>query len=143
MMRGHSGSAQAPQLRRSAPSPQGRRSTKATTWPEDTGASWAASRRAQLREDWLTALTTMAELHAGCGEHGEQEALLRSVLRADPYHEHSYRALMTLRAAQGRRAEALALYHQLEGLLCVQFGASAAPETQALAARIRPLQSLP
>jgi DNA-binding SARP family transcriptional activator len=85
----------------------------------------------------------MAELHAGCSEHGEQEALLRSVLRAGPYHERSYRALMTLRAEQGRRAEALALYHQLEGLLRLQFGASAAPETKALAARIRQAQSLP
>src|SRR5205823_1760535 len=46
----------------------------------DSGASWAAALRAQLREDWLTALSTMAQLHAERGEHGDQEALLRSVL---------------------------------------------------------------
>jgi DNA-binding SARP family transcriptional activator len=85
----------------------------------------------------------MAEQDVARGEHGEQEALLRLVPRVDPYRERSHRALMTLRAEQGRRAEALALYHQREGLLRVQFGASAAPETQALAARIRQAQSLP
>jgi DNA-binding SARP family transcriptional activator len=58
------------------------------------------------------------------------------VLRVDPYRERSYRALMTLLAEQGRRAEALVLYQQLEELLRVQFGASPAPETQALASRI-------
>ena len=64
-----------------------------------------------------------------------EEALLRTVLRVDPYRERSYRALMTLLAEQGRRAEALVLYQQLEELLRVQF-ASPAPETQALASRI-------
>jgi DNA-binding SARP family transcriptional activator len=103
---------------------------------EDDGAAWAAARRAQLREDWLTALSAMAELHGERGEHGDQEALLRAVLRADPYRERSYRALMTLLAEQGRRGEAVVLYQQLEELLRVQFGASPAPETIALASRI-------
>jgi DNA-binding response OmpR family regulator len=103
---------------------------------EDTGAGWAAARRAQLHEDWLTALSAMAELHGERGEHGDQETLLRTVLRVDPYRERSYRALMTLLAEQGRRAEALVLYQQLEELLRVQFGASPAPETIALASRI-------
>jgi DNA-binding SARP family transcriptional activator len=43
---------------------------------------------------------------------------------------------MTLLAEQGRRAEALVLYQQLKELLRVQFGASSAPETQALASRL-------
>jgi DNA-binding SARP family transcriptional activator len=103
---------------------------------EDNGAGWAAARRAQLHEDWLTALSAMAELHAQRGEHRDQETLLRSVLRVDPYRERSYRDLMTLLAEQGRRAEALVLYQQLEELLRVQFGASPAPETIALASRI-------
>jgi DNA-binding SARP family transcriptional activator len=110
---------------------------------EDSGAGWAAARRAQLREDWLTALSAMAELHGERGEHGDQETLLRTVLRVDPYRERSYRALMTLLAEQGRGAEALVLYHQLEGLLRTRFGASAAPETQALALRIGQAQALP
>jgi DNA-binding SARP family transcriptional activator len=109
---------------------------------EDTSAGWAAARRAQLREDWLTALSAMAELHGERGEHGDQETLLRTVLRADPYRERSYRALMTLLAEQGRRAEALVLYQQLDGLLRTRFRASAAPETKALAVRIGQAQSL-
>ena len=85
----------------------------------------------------------MAQLHAGRGEHGDQEALLRSVLRADPYRERSYRGLMTLLARQGRRADALVLCHQLEDLLRTQFGAHLAPETQVLAARIGQALALP
>jgi DNA-binding SARP family transcriptional activator len=84
----------------------------------------------------------MAELHAQRGEHGDQETLLRTVLRVDPYRERSYRALMTLLAQQGRRAEALVLYQQLERLLRTRFRASAAPETQALALRIGQAQAL-
>src|SRR5919198_1361407 len=42
---------------------------------EDIDAGWAAARRAQLHEDWLTALSTMAQLHGERGEHAEQEAL--------------------------------------------------------------------
>ena len=42
---------------------------------EDTSAGWAAARRVQLREEWLTALSTMAELYAQHGEHGDQETL--------------------------------------------------------------------
>jgi DNA-binding response OmpR family regulator len=110
---------------------------------EDNGASWVAARRAQLREEWLTALSAMAQLHGERGEHGDQETLLRTVLRVDPYRERSYRALMTLLAEQGRRAEALVLYHQLEGLLRTRFRARAAPETQALALCIGQAQSLP
>ena len=89
------------------------------------------------------ALSTMAHLHAERGEHGDQEALLRTVLRVDPYRERSYRGLMTLLAEQGRRGEALVLYHQLKALLRAQFGANLAPETQALAARIAQVASLP
>ena len=110
---------------------------------EDVGAGWAASRRAELREDWLTALSTMATLHSERGEHGDQETLLRSVLRADPYRERSYRALMTLLADQGRRAEALVLYQQLDELLRTQFGASPAPETKDLVSRFGQATSLP
>jgi hypothetical protein len=37
---------------------------KATTWPDDTGAGWAAARRAQLREDWLTPIVASLVLGA-------------------------------------------------------------------------------
>jgi DNA-binding SARP family transcriptional activator len=85
----------------------------------------------------------MAQSPAERGEHGDQEALLRSVLRVDPYREGSYRALMTLLAEQGRRAGALVLYQQLEGLLRSRFGARAVPETQVLALRFGQAQALP
>ena len=66
----------------------------------------------------------------------EQEAVLRRVLQANPYREPDGRALMGLLGAQGRNAEALVLYRELEALLRTTLGASPAPETQALAARL-------
>jgi DNA-binding SARP family transcriptional activator len=71
----------------------------------------------------------MAELHGERGEHEHQTSLPRAVLRVDPYRERSYRALMTLLAQQGRQAEALVLYQQLDGLSRTRFGTSAAPKT--------------
>jgi DNA-binding response OmpR family regulator len=103
---------------------------------EDAYADWARPARERLREDWLRALTAMATLHGERGEHEQQEAMLRAVLRADPYREHSHRALMTLLATQGRGAEALVLYRRLETLLRAEFSASPASETQVLATRI-------
>jgi DNA-binding SARP family transcriptional activator len=85
----------------------------------------------------------MAELHAQHGEHGDQETLLRAVLRVDSYREHSYRALMTILTEQGRRAEALVLYQQLEWLLRTRFRASAVPEAKALALRTGQAEALP
>ena len=43
---------------------------------------------------------------------------------------------MDLLGAQGRNAEAVVLYRELEELLRTTLGASPAPETQALAARL-------
>ena len=78
----------------------------------------------------------MAQLHGELGQQIEQEAVLRRVLLADPYREPDGRALMDLLGAQGRNAEALVLYRELEALLRTTLGASPAPETQALAARL-------
>ena len=103
---------------------------------EDAYADWARPARERLREDWLRALGAMAALHGDRGEHEQQEAVLRTVLRADPYREHSHRALMTLLVTQGRGAEALVLYRRLETLLRTEFSATPAAETQVLATRI-------
>lgn len=99
---------------------------------EDGVASWVRPSREHLREEWLAALSAMAALHGERGEEEQQEALLRTILRADPYREPCHRALMRLFMAQGRGAEALVLYRQLEDLLRIEFGASPDPRTQAL-----------
>jgi DNA-binding SARP family transcriptional activator len=104
---------------------------------EDAEADWAQPLREQLREEWLEALNTMAALHQELGEARQQEAVLRALLRAAPYREHTYRALMSLLVGQGRSAEALILYRQLAHLLEVKLQTKPDPKTQALAARIR------
>jgi DNA-binding SARP family transcriptional activator len=78
----------------------------------------------------------MAQLHGELGQQIEQEAVLRRLLQLAPYREPDRRALMALLVTQGRNAEALLLYRELEALLRTALGASPAPETQALAARI-------
>lgn len=99
-------------------------------------AAWARALRVRLHGEWLTALRAMAHLHGARGEVVEQEAVLRRVVQADPFHEPQLRALMELLAAQGRPAEALVLYQELETLLRATVPAGPAAETRALAARI-------
>jgi DNA-binding SARP family transcriptional activator len=70
----------------------------------------------------------MTALHDERGEHERQAA----VLRADAYHEHSHRSLMTLLATQGHGAEALVLYQHLEALLRAELSATPAADPQAL-----------
>lgn len=103
---------------------------------EDPYADWAAPTRERLRDEWLRALSAMATLYGERDEHEAQEAVLRTLLRADPYREPSYRALMELLACQGRSAEALVLYRRLAALLTAEFGACPDPETQALVRRL-------
>lgn len=104
---------------------------------EDTYADWARPAREQGRAQWLEALEALAILHGERGEHGEQEQVLRAVLRADPYREQTYRTLMHLLVTRGRSAEALVLYRQLDALVRDELDADPDPETQALAQRIR------
>jgi DNA-binding SARP family transcriptional activator len=103
---------------------------------EDAYADWAGPMREDLRAEWLRALETMAMLHGDRGEHERQEDLLRTTLRADPYRESSYRALLELLVAQGRHAEARLLYRRLCERLRTDLGVPPAPATQNLIARL-------
>jgi DNA-binding SARP family transcriptional activator len=104
---------------------------------EDGDAAWVVPHRARLRADWLHALSTMATLHGRLGQTREQEPILRLVLDAALFDEPAYRIFMRLLAAQGRGAEALLLYRQLEQHLHANLGIAPDPATQAEAARIR------
>lgn len=100
-------------------------------------AEWARPLRVQLRDDWLRVLTVMAALYRERGADEREEVVLNLILRTDPYRERSYRALMRLLAAQGRKAEALVLYRRLQELLRREFDALPAPQTQQLAADLK------
>jgi DNA-binding response OmpR family regulator len=103
---------------------------------EDAYVDWTRALREDLRADWLRALETMASLHGKLGEHEQQEDLLRTVLRGDPYRESSYRALLELLVAQGRSAEARLLYRRLCERLRADLGVPPAPATQRLIAQL-------
>src|SRR5262249_10879284 len=103
---------------------------------EDVYTDWTMDRREQLRVDWLHALGALAALYQTSGRHVEQETVLRTLLRADPYREESQRALMALLAEQGRGAEALVLYRRLQQRLRTEFDAHPDPKTATLALHI-------
>jgi DNA-binding response OmpR family regulator len=102
----------------------------------DAYADWAQPLREHLRDQWLHGLTALSDLHGTLGHPREQEGVLRTLLRADPYREESQRALMTLLAEQGRGAEALVLYRQLQQRLRTEFDAHPDPKTAMLALHI-------
>jgi DNA-binding SARP family transcriptional activator len=93
-----------------------------------------------MREQWLVALSRVAEIHGARGDQEAQEEVLRRVLQADPYREPNYRALMGLLVTEGRSAEALVLYRRLAGLLWEEFQAHPDPETQQFIAQIRQIE---
>ncbi len=104
---------------------------------DDAYAVWLRPARDRLREEWVRALEAMAALHGLREEHESQERVLRDVLHADPYREHSLRALMQTLIAQGRSAEALVVYRGFEALMQTEFDAVPDAETQAVIARIK------
>ena len=106
---------------------------------EDRYEDWAHNMREELKAEWLRALGAMAQLHAERAEYEQQETLLRTVLREDPYHEPAYRALFGLLVSGGRGAEAQLLYRRLVELLRGDFGVLPSPATQALVAQLMPV----
>ena len=66
--------------------------------------------------------------------------MLERLVARDPLRESAHRDLMVLWAAEGERARALAHYEALAERLRRELGAAPAPETRALADRLRGLQ---
>ncbi|GIF58154.1 AfsR/SARP family transcriptional regulator [Asanoa iriomotensis] len=69
------------------------------------------------------------ELQLGRHEHAAEE--LSSLLSAHPYRERIAILLMAALAGQGRRAEALSVYHQVRRTLSEELGVEPGPELQA------------
>ena len=78
---------------------------------------WAADEIALVQEGYLQALEQAAHLEAARHAYQAAITLLRKAVAEDPLHESSYLALMRYLALDGRRTEALRVYHRLQTVL--------------------------
>ena len=83
---------------------------------------WAANQRIRLGELYLTSVERRAELMLGLGRGAEDVDRLLALIDRHPARESLYAAAMRALAAQGRTAEALALYATLRDRLVEESG---------------------
>lgn len=100
-------------------------------------SEWLERKREELRGRQREALLTLGQLHGAVGAHARAAEAYRQLIAADPYQERAHRELMRCLAQLGERGQALRAYERLAELLHRELGASPAPETAALAERVR------
>ena len=105
--------------------------------PSDLFEEWAALKREGLRRRVAGALEQLAEAHLARGEPGPAAGYARRELELEPLAEGAHRRLMRALSAGGDRGAALAQYEACRRLLAAELGAEPAPETAALAERLR------
>jgi predicted ATPase/DNA-binding SARP family transcriptional activator len=100
--------------------------------PEDRFEAWAISRREALGEAHLGLLLDLSGALTRAGDTQAAIEVLEQAVVIDPLHEAAHRALMRLFAADGRRQQALAQYHQLREALRQALEAEPDPQTARL-----------
>jgi DNA-binding SARP family transcriptional activator/predicted ATPase len=105
-------------------------------------AEWVALRREELQRRVAHACTALAEGRWRRGDPARAAVAARRGLALDPWDEAAHCRLMRILAARGDAAGALAQYARWEAL-AAELGLEPAPESAALAARIRALQGRP
>lgn len=103
----------------------------------ETAGEWAERQRAELRRRRREALQALGRLHTAAGAHARAADAYRQLIADDPYQERAHRELMRSLARLGERAQALRTFEGLAELLERELGAAPAPETAALAERVR------
>jgi DNA-binding SARP family transcriptional activator len=98
---------------------------------------WAEPHREQLRRDFENVLHTLGTLLAQQRRFGEAADVFSRLLTHDPLLEAAHRGMMRCYAAHGDRGRALRQYQDLARLLDAQLGATPAPQTTQLYARLR------
>lgn len=99
---------------------------------EDVYDDWCQAERERLRRLYLATHDRLSQALANVGRLDEAITLAQQWVALEPLDENARRRLMTLYAAYGDRARALAEYHQLVRILAEELGAEPLPETQAL-----------
>jgi len=104
---------------------------------EDRYTEWAESPRRRLREQYLEALSQLAECFAALGRLRQAISCCQRVLGAEPYRESVIRQLMEHQDAAGYRAQALDAFREGVRALDEHLGVEPSIETHALYTRIR------
>lgn len=103
----------------------------------------ASALRQSLASEFFVWVGTRLTLLETSRQYEEALRLAEHVLRVDPYHEPTYRALMRLHAALGDTPLALRAYEACREALEEGVGEPPSRETRALARRIKDQQELP
>ncbi len=98
---------------------------------------WAAAESARLQDSFLLALEEAARLEADQEALGRAIELLRQAITLDPLHESSYVDLMRYLWLDGRRTDALRVYHRLQDVLTKKLGVEPQAQTKRLYEQIR------
>lgn len=98
--------------------------------------SWIISERERLSEIFYECLCQAADLVYQTGQISEATDLARRAVRLDPLREEGYVVLMRLSRAEGRVADALRKYRQMERVLREELGVAPSDAAKALAANL-------
>lgn len=104
--------------------------------PDDIYEDWAVERRGTLRRLWTDLQISLAEQRERRGDAEGAVTALERLLRADACDERAARALLELLSRQGRRSDALRVYHQLVRALREELGVEPSSETLRLQQQI-------
>lgn len=103
---------------------------------EDLSADWIEPERERLRQAFLSALLSLAELHLERGERENAHKVCQRALAVDPYHEEAHRLLMRAYARQGDRAAVRRQYEACRRAVEEELGMTLSPETEELYRRL-------
>ena len=98
---------------------------------------WAGRRRESWRQQAEGVLDRLSRLLADRGELAEAVETARRWVALNPLNEAAHRRLMRLHLATGDRTAALRAYEACRAILDTELQVAPAPETEALAERIR------
>jgi DNA-binding SARP family transcriptional activator len=106
---------------------------------EGSQDEWLLPEREDFRRRFVQAMERLVALLGARGDHAEAIVHAERLLRHDPLHEPTYRALMALHDARGDRARALHVYHACAAVLERELGVEpSAPTRQVYEDLLRP-----
>ncbi len=103
----------------------------------DEFASWLATERSAVSEDWRRACRALLHEASGVGDFDEAQRYADLLVRADPFDEQATREAMALAAAAGDVHGAVRRYEALSALLQSEVGVAPESATTALVERLR------
>ena len=97
--------------------------------PEEPYLNWAETKRAVLKDQFITVLMEAAGILEQDGEITQASGYCETVIQADPLVERAYQQLMRLHVQRGQRSAALKVYRALEKVLTAELDTAPDPAT--------------